>query len=212
MIDGTVVTGGGPVKALGGGRFAGYGVLFTSADDPDLENEFFVRATDFDLTDRGSVPLMWRHGLDPTFKGRKLARAVPYEDDKGVYFEMRMIATDELTEQLIALGNRSELAFSSGSASHVVEKTTMPNGTRRIDTWPIVELSMTPKDYAVEPRAAVVSLKTFAIETVPPFSELVGQQQLEQRAEKAVQKFYQMRAQFAWQQHEVAMRELGVAR
>src|SRR5688500_13304128 len=204
MIDGTVVTAGSAVKALGGGRFAGYGGLYTSADDTDRQNEYFHRACDFDLADRHSVPAMYHHGLDPTFKGRKLARAIPHEDDAGVYFETRLVATDEPTERLIDAGNRGLLAFSSGSAAHLVQKKTMPNGARRIDVWPIVELSLCPQDWAVEPRAKVVALKTFAIDMVP-FTQLMAQQDANVEAGRRAAEIH---AQVLVRQHEMRMREI----
>src|SRR5689334_21036981 len=46
---------GGAVKALGDGRVGGYGVLFTSADDPDLQGDFFTKSTDLELGGRESL-------------------------------------------------------------------------------------------------------------------------------------------------------------
>src|SRR5687768_3905506 len=81
---------GGAVKSLGGGRVGGYGILFTTAKDPDLQGDFFTKATDFELEDRNSVPVFWAHGADPALKQQKLGRASYRVDDAGIWFETKI--------------------------------------------------------------------------------------------------------------------------
>ena len=203
MTDETVITAGGVLKSFGGGKFGGYGVLKSTPKDPDRQNEFFWDGTDFELQDRGTVPVLWFHGLDPLFKGRKLSRAIPTLDSVGVYFETRLVATDERMEQLIDLGNRGGLAYSTGSASHLVEKKTMGNGTRRIDVWPIVEVSLCLQSQAVEPRAKVLPLKTIASD-ITPFAQMMDQRD---RVAKAEARAREIHVDLIKRAHEQRMRE-----
>src|SRR5689334_15393242 len=117
-----LVSAGGGVKALGSGKIGGYGVLFTSAADPDRHGEFFHEGTDFDLEDRGSLPVFWHHGKDPTFGKRKLTRGVPTIDAKGVFVEATLPRGDEVSENILEMAERNLLGWSSGSALHLVEK------------------------------------------------------------------------------------------
>ncbi len=102
------------VKSLGGGKIGGYGVLFTSVNDPDREDEFFHQGTDFDLDDRGSLPIFWHHGLDPTIKRRKLSRGIPLIDGKGVFVETTLTRTDDVSEKILDMAEREQLAWSRG--------------------------------------------------------------------------------------------------
>jgi phage head maturation protease len=85
-----VVSFGGAVKASRDGTVAGYGVLFTSPADTDLQNEYFHRETNFDLIDRQSVSVLWNHGITGVLKRRQLARAHPFVDNTGVFVEARL--------------------------------------------------------------------------------------------------------------------------
>jgi hypothetical protein len=46
---------------------AGWGTLFTSADDPDLHGQYFDDLTDMLLEYYASAPLFYEHGHDPVY-------------------------------------------------------------------------------------------------------------------------------------------------
>lgn len=147
---------GGAVKALGGGKFEGYLVLFTGPDSPDLQGEFFKKSTDF-LIENGELrPVLYRHGVHPVIKSRKLGRGKLTVDDVGVFLEGELDLRDNYEKGIYSLIEQGKLGLSSGSMGHLVTK--RPNGkSLEIVTWPIGEASLTPNP--VEPRTAAIPVK-----------------------------------------------------
>ncbi len=160
-LGSTLTFAGGAIKALGDSVIGGFGVLFSGPDDPDLQQEFFTAATDFDLEDRRSVRLLYSHGLDQTVGSKQLGRASFEFQQQGIWFESVMDRTDATQEQVYNLVKQGVFGFSSGSVSHLVR--TKPVGrASEILSWPLSEISVTPRP--VEPRARVMALKSFAAE------------------------------------------------
>ncbi len=209
MNDTALVTYGSSVKSNGARGFCGYGLLFGGVD---LENETFPPTVDLGLEGRLTVPALWRHGMDSEIGIRKFADASFRRDSKGLFIEGEFLRLDKVENDLLAAINRGKLGFSSGSSSHLVRKKQRGN-TVEISHWPIAEVSLTPTP--VEPRALVlplkelreVSLKDLMARDAGAEYETI-QEYYDERAEKAMQKFYQMRAQFEWERHERVMREL----
>lgn len=148
---------GGAVKALGDGRVGGYGVLFTTADDPDLQGDFFTKSTDLELDGRESLLAIWDHGLDPVMKKRKLGRAKYEVQDVGVWFETRLNESDDYEKAIYGLAKAGKLGWSTGSAPHLVERVPVKKAFE-LKSWPIIEVSLT--HMPVEPRTAAIPLKS----------------------------------------------------
>lgn len=148
---------GGAVKALGEGRVGGYGVLFTSADDPDLQGDFFTKSTDLELEGRQTLRTLWDHGLDKVLKGRKLERAKYRVDDVGVWFETKLNESDQYEKAIYDLAEKGKLGWSTGSAPHLVERVPVKKAFE-LKSWPISEVSLT--HMPVEPRTAAIPLKS----------------------------------------------------
>lgn len=153
----TLVFDGGPVKALGDGKFGGYGVLFTTENDPDLQREFFTKATEFELEGRSSVPVYWHHGLDPSLKGTKLSRATFRVDDAGIWFETKLEERDAYEKAVKKLGDLGKLGWSTGATSHLVQKKAIGSATELL-AWPVGEISLDHRP--VEPRTFAMSVKS----------------------------------------------------
>lgn len=150
---------GGAVKALGEGKVGGYGVLFTSADDPDLQGDFFTKSTALELEDRNSVLTIWDHGMDKTLKRRRIGRSTYKIDDIGVWFETKLEEADGYEKAIYKLAELGKLGWSTGSAPHLVERSPVKKAFE-LKAWPIIEVSLTP--VPVEPRTAAVPLKSLA--------------------------------------------------
>ncbi len=195
---------GGAIKALGDtGVIGGFGVLFSGPDSPDLENEFFTAATDFDLEDRRSVRLLFAHGLDQTLGPRQLGRAAFEFQEKGIWFESVLDRNDATQGQIYDLVKQNIFGFSSGSVSHLVR--TRPAGrANEILSWPLSELSITARP--VEPRAKVTALKAFAAGEFE-LEHLVNP--LQRRIDAAVRKFEALERQSmaGWGTEQVARAE-----
>lgn len=148
---------GGAVKALGEGRVGGYGVLFTSADDPDLQGDYFTKSTDLELDGRESLLAIWDHGLDSVLKRRRLGRAKYRVDDAGVWFETKLNEADDYEKAIYGLAKAGKLGWSTGSAPHLVERVPVRKAFE-LKSWPIIEVSLTHTP--MEPRTAATPLKS----------------------------------------------------
>lgn len=161
-MDETLAFYGGAVKALGNGKIAGYGVLFTTPADPDLQGEFFTKETDLmiDIGDRR--PILYRHGMHPTLKQKRGGTAIVQSvDDTGAFFEGELDVSDQYWAKVYALAESGKLGWSTGSMPHLVRKEAKEfNGksVSQIKSWPVGEISLTP--CPVEGRTAAYPVKS----------------------------------------------------
>lgn len=152
---------GGAVKALGGGKIGGYLVLFSTAEDPDLQGDYFTKGTDLYIDSGETRPIFYRHGAHPVIKSRRLGKAKLTIDDVGVFVEGELELRDKYEKAIYGLAEQGKLGWSSGSMSHLVSKTA--NGKSfEIVSWPISEASLTPAP--VEGRTAAIPLKEITID------------------------------------------------
>lgn len=159
MADDTLIFFGDAVKAIGGGKVAGYLCRFTTAADPDLAQDFFKSATDFFLEDgTGVTTVLYNHALDPTLKARKLGRGTLKVDDVGVWIEAQLSLRDEYEKAVYELAKAGKLGWSSGSSNHLVSREKVGKAFF-VKSWPIVEASLTP--IPCEPRNVAESLKSY---------------------------------------------------
>lgn len=145
---------GSAIKALGNGRFGGYGVVYGSDQQRDTDGEYFTKDTNYALDWFDKRPLIYAHGLDQSVKTMPFGVVDTLkQDDVGLYAEGAFIDPDTVKEwgqeqrkihrwymgEIKRMMNEGILYYSSGSVKHLV---TAVDG--RIDDWPIIELSMTP--------------------------------------------------------------------
>lgn len=147
---------GGAVKALGGGKVGGYLVLFSGPSDPDLQGDYFTKETDFLIDSGESRPILYRHGVHPVIKSKKLGKATIKIDDVGVFVEGELELRDKYIRAIYALAEKGQLGWSSGSMTHLVSRDAHGKSFE-IKSWPIGEASLTPMP--VEGRTAAFPLK-----------------------------------------------------
>lgn len=156
----TLVGFGGEIKALDNGKLGGYLVRFTTADEPDLTGDYFSKDTDFDCEFPSKSTAYYNHGLDQTIKRRKLGKVDLTADDVGVWAEMQLQARDEYEKAILEMAKAGKLGWSSGTASHLVERE--PVGKAMfIKRWPLgldASLTPTPAEY----RNEVIPLKSLS--------------------------------------------------
>lgn len=149
---------GGAVKVLGDGKVGGYLVRYTSANEPDLEGDYFSKDTDLGIETGSRLPVYYQHGYDPVFKTKRIGRASVEFQDVGVWLEAQLEMRDEYERSLMELAEAGKLGWSSGAAGHLVERELVEGKSYFIKSWPIAEASLTPTP--AEPRNAAVSVKT----------------------------------------------------
>lgn len=162
ITDDIIVFGGGELKSMGDGKFEGYLVRFSSADDPDLTGDFFTKSTEFYIEDGTTIPILYDHGLNATIKGRKIGRAKVSYDDVGLFIkgelELRDAFEQAINDKLIKL---KKAGLSSGAARHMTQRRQVRKGVSEVIAWGIAEGSITVAP--TEPRNDVVSsLKSYA--------------------------------------------------
>jgi len=118
--DDTLVTYGGQVKALGGGKIGGYLVRFSTDEDPDMEGEFFTKDTDFGDASSGIV--YYQHGMDKVIGKRRLGKASHKIDDFGVWAETQLDMRDKYEAFIYGMAEKDKMGWSSGTAGHLVER------------------------------------------------------------------------------------------
>jgi HK97 family phage major capsid protein len=151
--DEVLITFGSEVKALEGGKVAGYLVRYSNPDEPDLTGDYFVPETDFG--DFKSSPVLYQHGLDQTIKRRKIGDGQLSQDDVGVWIEAQLNLRDEYEKAIYQMAKDNKLGWSSGTAGHLVER----DRTGKILAWPLgLDASLTPTP--AEPRNHAVTLKS----------------------------------------------------
>ena len=161
MTDETLLAFGGPLKALGDGRVAGYLVRYTSADEPDLTGDYFDALTDFDAEDGDRVTVYYGHGFDPVLKHRKLGKGTLRFDDVGVWVEAQLAMRDEYERAIYGLAEAGKLGWSSGTLPNLVERED-EGKAQRITHWPLgKDASLTPTPAAGLVATQVLPLKAW---------------------------------------------------
>ena len=138
-----------------GVTLGGYLVTFGGAD---VDGEYFADDTDFGIDESGTVGVYFHHGLAPKFGKRRVSKAALRKDDFGIFAETVLAERDEYERFIISLAEAGKLGWSSGTAAHLMERETQPDGRTKITRWPIAEASLTHTP--AEPRAAVMPLKS----------------------------------------------------
>lgn len=156
-MDNELIAFGNEVKALGGGKIGGVLVRMSTAQDPDLANDYFSAKSDVRFPDE--LDVYYNHGLDDTLKKRVIGRAkLSRTDNADVWAETQLNLRDEYEKAIYAMAEAGKLGYSSGALSHLVERE--PAGkAMHIKTWVIGEASLTPSP--AEFRNTVVTLKSF---------------------------------------------------
>jgi hypothetical protein len=143
-----------------------YLVLFSTAGDPDLVGEFFTAKTDFG--DHQSTRMYYDHGLDPTVGKSVIGTASYGVDKKGVWVDGQLDKANRYAKDVSKLAASGKLGWSSGTASHVVEREDVLNdhGVKTatwIKKWDLgLDASLTPTPCEPRTRPDIVPIKSYA--------------------------------------------------
>lgn len=151
-----LVTLGDSVKALGDGKIGGYLVKFSTANDPDVTGDYFTPQTDFGDADKS--PVLYHHGLDVKIGKRVIGDATLRRDEVGIWAEAQLKLRDDYERTIYKLAEAGKLGWSSGTASHLVERKSHGNA-HEITRWPLgLDASLTPTP--AEPRNSALPIKS----------------------------------------------------
>lgn len=132
------------LKASGEGVVEGYLVRF-NAPDTTPGKEWFDSKTDFDFEGATTrLSARFHHGFSLKAKKTKYGAIEVTRKDDGLYAHLKMDMTQPFAGDIYALAQQGKLFWSSGSATHLVEKEKQADETTYIKSWPLIEGSLTP--------------------------------------------------------------------
>jgi HK97 family phage major capsid protein len=158
LLEEALAAPGGEAKAMEDGRVGGYLIRFTKAGDTDIDGDFFTEETDFGP--RKSTTVLYHHGQDKTLGRRVLDPGAEIKmDETGVWVEAQLDRRDQYEEAIYQMAKAGKLGWSSGTASHLVERERAAKGGYHVKSWHLgVDASLTPTP--VEPRNEAVPVKS----------------------------------------------------
>lgn len=173
--DVIIAVSGTEVKSLGDGKLGGWMVLFGDPDNTDLSRyrDYFAPDTDFGLDEDGTGKsfVLYNHGLDPVLGTRRLGTASLKKLELGIWGETQLAMRDEYERDLEKLAMAGKLGWSTGTASHLVQREKQPNGSHKITQWWLgLDTSFTPRP--AEPRTRVLPIKAWLEEAEPALKAL----------------------------------------
>jgi HK97 family phage prohead protease len=139
---------GSEIKAVGKGMVQGYLVRFGNSQDTDLERDYFTKSTDFGMEfadgSLHKLGLYYNHGMDPVVKTKKIGYGSIKMTDFGLWYEAQLDLADEYAKMIYELAKKGKLGFSSGAASHMVDREKVGK-SYEIKRWNLAEASLTPQ-------------------------------------------------------------------
>lgn len=138
----------------------GWGMLFTDADHPDLENTYFTAKTQTLLDYYKGAPLWYEHGQDPAYGsmpiGKRLdAKVYP----RGVYLTHELHPDHPQVDRTVAESKAGMHTYSTDSIGHHVQPNMSADGSYGM--WPMAGCSITRRPAEPALGASVVSIKAF---------------------------------------------------
>jgi HK97 family phage major capsid protein len=162
---------GGALKAQDdGGTVGGYLVRFSDGEERDLTGEYFTSKTYLGPRDGDGADCLFHHGF-PVREGLEhlaeewFSPIKTQRDDVGIWAETVLDLSDEYQKKIHEMVQAGRLAWSSGSAGHMVRKAS----DGKIERWPIIEGSLTFA--AAQPFGTGVQAKSVTLEEDKPMEE-----------------------------------------
>jgi HK97 family phage major capsid protein len=140
-------------------KLGGYLVRFGDPENTDLTGDYFTKNTDFGdakestvwFNHRLPIQLKRHNNIEVKYTEPLSGKATLSMDDVGVFAEVVLEARNEYEKTIAELGLAGKLAYSSGTASHLVDRKSIRDGVWEITRWPLgLDASFTPTP--AEPR------------------------------------------------------------
>ena len=150
-------------------KLGGYLVRFGDPANPDLTGDYFTNKTDFGSAEKS---LSWFNHRYPVKSSKgvtqykdELPEAKLTKDETGVFAEIVLTARNEYERDIAALGLAGKLAWSSGTASHLVDRKEVGKGVYEITRWKLgLDASLTPTPAESRKTNQVMSIKSIEIQ------------------------------------------------
>lgn len=181
-----VISFGDNIKSLGDGKFEGYLVRYSDANNPDLTGDYFTDKTEFFIEDGAVLPILYDHGLNATIKRAKIGRGTVKFDDEGLFLKGELMLRDQFEKVIYEeLVKKGRAGLSSGAATHLMERKSISPGVNEMVSWGIAEASITVAP--TEPLNSVIAIKSYMEDREDPLEKIsVPDQQTEDRSMKGI--------------------------
>lgn len=167
-MEDDVIYFGDEVKAVKEGetvKVGGYLIRFGDPSQPDLTGDYFTKSTDFGLAE---TSLTWFNHRQPVKSKRgkvayreELQQTKLSVDEIGIFGEVVLEARNEYEKEIADLALAGKLAWSSGTAPHLVDRKQINENVYEVTRWKLgLDASLTPRP--AEPRNTnqVLSIKS----------------------------------------------------
>jgi HK97 family phage major capsid protein len=169
IVEDVVAVYGDPVKAVqlpDGVKLGGYLVRFGDPEHTDLVGDYFTKNTDFG--DLAASAVWLNHRMPVSTKRGSITHTQPLTnkaslavDDIGVFAEVLLTARDEYEAQIAQAGLKGALSWSSGTASHLVDRRKIKSGVNEITRWPLgLDASLTPSPAEFRQENRITPIKS----------------------------------------------------
>jgi 2'-5' RNA ligase len=150
------------MKSVAGGvQIEGWAILFSNAQNKDLQGTYFNEMTRLFLDYYPNAPLWYEHGLDPAYLWRPIGKRINAEvTPHGVYLTHILYADDPQYERTVQEAERGELVYSTDSIPQYVRAGFKPSDSR-YGAWPLAGCTLTKQP--AEPGLGPVALKDFEL-------------------------------------------------
>lgn len=139
---------------------AGWGMLFTDAENPDLDQQFFDENTKLGLEFYRNAPLFWEHGNDPQYGVDPIGQRYNVTVyPRGLWVEHTLFPEHPRFEQTLSAVKSGLVSYSSDSMAHYVREG-IDTETGRLGVWWLSGWSLVSSP--AEPSLGVVTMKEFA--------------------------------------------------
>lgn len=150
------------------GFIEGVGVPFSPfGHGYDCVGDRFDHETYLALDDgRRRIDLLFEHGQDPVVGLKVLSKAsFRIDRSRGVFVKAKLDLTDNLNQKIYEASLSGNMGFSSATSPHRVERIAEKKVVDQIfywlKTWPLIEISVTPRSCSTEtPAQATIPAKT----------------------------------------------------
>jgi phage head maturation protease len=131
---------------INGNVIGGYGLLFGSPEQRDLQGEYFTAYTNFQFDlfpPEMRRPSLYDHGQNQ-FIGDEFIGVTTIKDmdNRGIFFRTELSAAQKYLEEIKELIRKGVLRYSSGTAAQLRSAKREDGWIQR---WPIIEASLTPR-------------------------------------------------------------------
>lgn len=156
-------------------KLGGYLVRYGTPSDTDLVGDYFTKNTDYGSAEKSDTwfnhrqPIRLKKSNVEVEYTEPLPQATLKRDEVGIFAEVVLEARNEYEKTIAELGLAGKLAWSSGTASHLVDRKNIKNGVTEIVRWRLgLDASLTPTPAEFRKTNQILPIKSLLPDSALP--------------------------------------------